>query len=227
MALLVQARRVLHFRAPVQRGESMTEPKLAKVQDNFRALSSVSTSLNTASDELVKAVSILDEALKKLNIGLTVWVTFRSRDLDGLDYDDDQIGYGKVNGKWGIALRRIWGDHATDRHNDEGPWSFGEAPRELRMAGVDGIPKLIETLSQEASSATKKIQEKTQEVRELASVIEHPGKPPAPPAPIVPPKAAPQKPPAPPAPPNADNTNALHSNLMSLNRLIKNSAGDK
>jgi hypothetical protein len=193
------------------------EPKFAKVQANFRALSSVSTSLNTASDELAKAVSVLAEALKKLNVGLTVWVTFRSRDVEEWEYDDDQIGYGKVNGKWGITLRRNWGDIRNDNSGEDGPWLFNEAPREMRLASVDKIPELIEALSREASDTTKRIQEKTQEVRELASVIEHPaGKPPAPPAPVVTPNVTPQKPPAPPAPPNANTT---------LNALLKNIGG--
>jgi hypothetical protein len=175
MTLLAEARRVLQFTAPVGRGGSMTsiEPKFAKVQANFRALSSISTSLNTASDELVKAVSVLDEALKKLNVGLTVWVTFRSRG-DDRGYDLYQTGYGKVNRKWGIALRHIWRDNVTEQHDEEGPWLFSDAPRELRITSVDSIPEAIEALSKEASSVTKKIQEKTQEVRELASVIEHP-----------------------------------------------------
>jgi hypothetical protein len=177
------------------------EPKYAKVQTHFKALSSVSTSLNTASDELVKAVSVLDEALKKLNVGLTVWVTFRSRGVEDWEYDDDQIGYGKVNGKWGITLRRIWGDNRNDNHDDEGPWLFNEAPRDMRLASVDKIPELIEALSKEASDTTKKIQEKTLEVRELARAIEYPEKPPAPPAPVVTPNLTLQKPPAPPAPP--------------------------
>jgi hypothetical protein len=116
----------------------------------------------------------------------------------------------------------------------------------MRLAGVDKIPELIEALGKEASAATKKIQEKTQEVRELASAIEYlgkppappalvvtPQKPPAPPAPVVPPNATVQKPPAPPAPTNA-NTNALSANTAQstnttspLNALLKNNTGGK
>ncbi len=151
----------------------MTDAKIAKIQKHFQALSETASTLNTASDELTKTVAILDEALRKLNVGLTVWVTFRRRDDDDQSnfYDDDQIGYCKVNGTWGIALRRIWGDEAWDRHEEEGPWLFNDASRELRLCSVDMIPEVVEALAKEAADTTKRIQEKTKGVRELAGAI--------------------------------------------------------
>jgi hypothetical protein len=150
----------------------VTNPsKVEKIQTHFKALSSAATSLNTASDDLTKTVSVLDEALRKLNLGLTVWVTV-SRWSEEERVGEDQIGYCKVNGKWGIALRYIWGDHALALDTVDGLWLFNEAPRELRLLGVDKIPELIEALGKEASETTKQVQEKTKQVRELASVIE-------------------------------------------------------
>jgi hypothetical protein len=149
-----------------------SDSKIEKIQTHFKALSSVAHSLNTASDQLTKVVSALDEPLKKLNVGLTVWLTFRRRDVEEWEYDEDQIGYAKVNGKWGIALRRIWGDNRADHFGDEGPWSFNDAPRDMRIAGVDKIPEVIEALGKEAFETTKTIHQKTEEVRELAGVIE-------------------------------------------------------
>jgi hypothetical protein len=150
---------------------SLTDSKIAKIQTHFQSLSSAATSLNAASDELSKIVSVLDEALRKLNIGLNVWVTV-SRWIDELRHGADQIGYCKVNGKWGIALCRSWGDDSVDEDTVEGLWLFNDAPRELRLAGVDKLPEMIEALSKEAFETTKKVQEKTKEVRELTSVIE-------------------------------------------------------
>jgi len=148
------------------------DSKVAKIQIHFQALSQIASSLNTASDELTKTVSTLDESLKKLNVGLNVWVTFRSRgDDEPQMYDEDQIGYCKVNGVWGIALRRIWGDQIRDEHNGDGPWLFNDAAREMRLLSVDKIPEVIEELGKEASKVTKRIQEKTKEVRELADAI--------------------------------------------------------
>jgi prefoldin subunit 5 len=168
----------LKIEAPVWRGGFMSSngSKIEKVQTHFQSLSSVASSLNTASDELTKVVATLDESLKKLNVGLTAWVKFRDRSEapdDPNDYDEDQIGYCKVKGTWGIALRHVWGNPPWDeRHGEEGPWLFNEAPRDMRLQGVDKIPELIEALNKEASETAKKVQAKTEEVRALANVIE-------------------------------------------------------
>jgi prefoldin subunit 5 len=149
------------------------DSKIEKIQLHFQALTSLASALNVASDELSKNVSILDEALKKLNIGLTTWVTFRSQAVEENEYSDDQIGYCKVEGKWGIALRHIWGDYGRDEYGGEtGPWLFNDAPREFRIAAADKIPEVIEALGKEALNTTKKVQEKARQVGELASVIE-------------------------------------------------------
>jgi prefoldin subunit 5 len=145
--------------------------KIEKIQSSFQALSAVASSLNSASDELTKTVTILDEALRKLNIGLTVWVSYANHDVEPGDFDNDQIGYCKLNSKWGIALRREWGDTQRGEYGGEGPWLFNDAPRDMRLKGVDKIPELIAALSVEATETTKKVREKTQEISELASAI--------------------------------------------------------
>ena len=155
-----------------------SDSKVSKIQTQFQALTSVATSLNTASDELTRIVGVLDEALKKLNIGLTVWVTFctwsdeYNQGITNVNrYSCEQIGYCKVNGKWGIALQRVSGDDAGP-DEPEGPWLYNDAPRDMRLESVDKIPEVIEELSKEASKAAKIIQEKTRQVGEFAAVIE-------------------------------------------------------
>lgn len=150
-----------------------TESEVEKIQKHFQALVSIAPSLNTVSDELTQAVAILDEALKKLNIGLSAWVMFCSRGNDDYSeyYDVDQIGYCKVNGNWGIAIQHLWGDEVRDHHNSEGPWLFKDASREMRVQAVDKIPELIEELSKVAAKTQKKIQEKTKQVRDLAVAV--------------------------------------------------------
>ncbi len=169
----VDSRKIFKFTTLVERGGFMAsgEPKVAKIQTHFQALSEIAISLNTASDELTKVIGELDEALKKLNIGLSVWVTFASRGIEDWEFDDDQIGYTKIQGKWGIALRHMWGDHRDDSYFDEGPWLFNDGPRDLRLRSTDKIPDVIEALAKEAFDTTKNVQQKTQEVRELANVI--------------------------------------------------------
>lgn len=149
-----------------------TDSKIAKIQTHFQALSSLAPELNAASDDLTQAVALLDEALKKLNIGLPVWVAFRFGAEPPL-YHTEQIGYDKVGSKWGIALRCLWGNEDIDDHNEDGPWLFNEAPRDMRLYAVDKIPEVIELLGKAAFDTTKKIQEKAQEVRQFADAIEN------------------------------------------------------
>src|SRR5882762_10574436 len=89
-----------------------SDAKLQKIQTHFQALTETASSLNASSDELTRVVGILDEALKKLNVGLTVWVTFLTWAEEPPRYNYEQIGYCKVNNKWGIALHRVFGDEA-------------------------------------------------------------------------------------------------------------------
>jgi hypothetical protein len=149
-----------------------SDSKFDNVPLQFKALTSAAASLNTASQELSKVIDVLDEALKKLHIGLTVWSAFRYRDVEQPEYDQDEIGYSKVDGTWGITLRRVWGNLERDEEHESGPWHFNDAPRNLRLAGVDAIPNLIEALFNEAVATTKQVHAKTEKVRELASVIE-------------------------------------------------------
>jgi len=151
------------------------DSKTEKVQTHFQVLSKTASSLNIASDGLTQTVLILNDALKKLNIGLTVWVVVRAdcAEDEPYIYDHDEIGYCKVNGVWGIALQHVWGNASRDEEAKDGPWLFNDAPREMRLACVDKIPDLIEALSKEALKTTKRVQEKTNEVRAIAEVIQN------------------------------------------------------
>lgn len=158
----------------------MGDSKIEKVQNSFKALSAIASSLNSASDELTKVVVILDESLRKLNIGLEVWVDYADYAIDpNQEYDADQIGYCKVNSLWGIYLRHIRGLYHFDNSCQiEGPWLFNDAPRDMRLRSVDAIPELIEELNKKASETAAKLEQKTDEVRALAEVIGRLAKPP-------------------------------------------------
>ena len=154
---------------------SSNDSKNENVQIQFKVLATVASSLNTASNEFAKSVVILDESLKPLNIGLSVWVPFAF--LEGLehpDYDQDEIGYSKVNGTWGLAIRSIRGREGREGEAFEhvtGPWLFNEAAREMRIHSVEKIPDVIKALIEKASETTKRIQQKTKEVRALTEAI--------------------------------------------------------
>lgn len=150
----------------------VTDPKLLDAFKNFSNLSTATSILNKASGELAAAVSQLDDMLQGLNIGLTAWVTFRSQDCEPPEYDDDQLGYAKVSGKWGLAIQRIYGDPSQDREDIVGPWLFNDASRELRLLAVDKIPDLLELLAKVAAKTAERVEEKTRHVRVVTSAVQ-------------------------------------------------------
>jgi hypothetical protein len=148
----------------------LSDPKFLSVLKNFGTLSASASEVNKASSELASAVSQLDEMLKRLNLGVTAWVVIRSRAAEPPEYDDYELGYARVNSKWGLAIRRIHGD--PDHEDIEGPWAFNDAKRELRIGAVDKIPGLLEKLAQKTADTAEMLTEKTRQVLEFSSAIE-------------------------------------------------------
>lgn len=146
------------------------DPKLTKLQDSFRKLASTATALNRASDELTHIVNVLEEALQKLNVGVSVWVSCEKWSNED-QWGEIQIGYVKIAKKWGIALQTVTGDHYSGEPDFDGPWAFGDSARELRIEAVEHLPKLIQKLSEEAGRTTAKLTSTLAEVKELTKAI--------------------------------------------------------
>jgi hypothetical protein len=151
---------------------SLIDPLLVDASKNFSNLSKATSILNKASGELASAISQLDEMLQNLNIGLTAWITFRSRETESPEYDNDQLGYAKVSGKWGLAIQRIYGDPSQGQEDVVGPWLFNDASRELRLLAVDKIPELLELLANVAAKTAERVEEKTRHVRVVTSAVQ-------------------------------------------------------
>jgi hypothetical protein len=147
-------------------------PAAEKAQASYLQLAAAAADLNAASDTLGTPISDLDAALKRLNLGIVDWVTFASRADGGSgDYDNDQIGYAKINGKWGLAIRNIQGnDNSAYDHRSE-EWLFGDAPRAMRVGAVGKIPDLIDQLTKKAAETTQHIIKKAAEAKEIAIAI--------------------------------------------------------
>ena len=113
----------------------------------------------------------LDEALKSLNLGVSAWhqVAANEDPLDGSYWSRD-IGYARVRSKWGIAIRKTWGNHFYDDHNEE-QWLFADAPRWMCVESVGKLPDLFDDLIKRTEETTGKIKAKTSEAKELAAAI--------------------------------------------------------
>jgi hypothetical protein len=113
----------------------------------------------------------LEQALEKLNLGISTWVTITGDEYDNGFYWSRDLGYAKVNGTWGIALRTLDGHHANDEGDKIEEWLFNDAPRWLRVEGVGKFPELLEKLTKQADDFAEKIRKKAAEAGELVSVI--------------------------------------------------------
>jgi len=153
----------------------MSDPTLAeRVTSSFSKLTTIATDLNSVSDELGKSVAQVDFALKNLNIGIPVWIPIRSWDggeIEDYDYWSEDIGYSKINNKWGISIRRVVGNHRDPDRETTEEWLFADSPRALRLEAIDKIPDLLEKLSEQAAFAIKKIHAKLADVQAVAAAV--------------------------------------------------------
>lgn len=145
-----------------------------RVSSSFSQLYCVAADLNAVSDELGRSVAHIDDALKKLNLGITVWVKISG--WSGGRFDEEaffteDIGYARVGNKWGISLRKVEGNHRDPDDADVESWLFNDAPRALRLSAIDKIPELLEKLSSEAAKATAMIQKKLADAQAVAAAV--------------------------------------------------------
>jgi hypothetical protein len=144
--------------------KASNEALAKRVHDSCRQLAEVAPTLNSASDRLGVSVSKLEDHIKPLGLGVTSWVPFSSwHSQDGFQYSFEEIGYAKIGGKWGIAIRTRSGNEAYPE-DDGDSWAFNEAPRDLRVRAVAKIPDLLEKLIKDTASMAKTVAESADQV---------------------------------------------------------------
>ena len=155
---------------PIKQGPQA--PLTERVQASYKQLSLAANSLNAASDELGKAISVLDAALQKLNLGVSAWAQLSGNEDPGTGtWWNRSVGYTKIRDKWGIALRTAGGNYNFPDDDSEELWLFNDAPRWMRIEAVGKIPDLLEALLKEAEETTKKIKSRTTQAHELAAAM--------------------------------------------------------
>jgi len=147
-------------------GDSLAE----RVQSSYLQLSAVASDLNAVSDQLGKYIAEVDDALKRLNLGVSVWVTIEGNE-DGPFYWTEDLGYSKIDAKWGITLRTVSGNYARDNEESIEAWLFNDAPRPLRMSAISKVPELLRKLSEEAVETTKKIKNSLKEAEQVVAAL--------------------------------------------------------
>lgn len=131
------------------------------------ALSSVSESLNKASDALAKRISDVESALKGYHLGVTAWVEV-SRNIGDAYERVHSVGYGKHEGNWGL-LAATFIDEDPDATWQE--YFLREAPRDLRLECVDKIPELLRKLVENAQKVAKQAAGKAETLGQIATIL--------------------------------------------------------
>jgi len=156
---------------PIEDNGSLSE-KLERIKKSVQKLPATATSLNSASDELAQSVNELDAVLKRFSLGVPAWVISASHGPEGtFGYDLEEIGYAKISGRWGVAIRTRRGDERFDESEEVEQWVFNEAPRFLRVAAANKIPELLEELITKASKMAESISEKVNDVRVVTAAM--------------------------------------------------------
>jgi hypothetical protein len=141
------------------------------IQSSFKRLSAAASNLNAVSDELGKSVEELESSLQKLNLGVTHWVSFEQIEENNGVYWVKEVGYAKIGGTWGVALREA-SVHATSGDIEiHDQWLFKDAPRELRIASIDALPDLLAKLARKAEATASRIAVKVDRAREVAEAL--------------------------------------------------------
>jgi len=136
---------------------------------NLKNLSSLSKSLNEASDALSKQIARIEAALNELKLGLTVWVVIsRSFSETGEHSYQESLGYGKSAGKWGLL-------YATEENDDPDSWSavsLRDAPRLEKIDAVKKLPVLLEAIESKAREVTRLATEQAAQIAEVAAMLD-------------------------------------------------------
>ncbi|MCY4659086.1 MAG: hypothetical protein OXF93_04630 [Acidobacteria bacterium] len=142
-----------------------------RVSKAFGTLASSAAELNTVSDELAVPIRAIDAVLQKLNLGVSEWVPFWTQRSDEHEYVQQRsLGYGKISGDWGLAIRTYAGFYADDQPSVE-EWLFNDAPRSYRLEAVEKIPDLLDALSETARKTTQDLKAKVALTQQVSTTI--------------------------------------------------------
>jgi hypothetical protein len=135
--------------------------------DGFDDLAVVAHRLNSSSDDLNAALRRIEARINALALGIERFVpilstrawTEQSNELRIREWDEDQLGYGRIGDGWGLLTRTAhFCDDPTMSGDAEDTWDFGDekpllrASREIRIKAVAAIPELLKELKSQADA---------------------------------------------------------------------------
>jgi len=143
----------------------------------FERLAPLAARLNEESDTLNDLIEEVEAKIRKLNVGLTVWL---ERPLARVDepptngqwgelqhHSEVQLGVAKIRGRWKLVIRRQHVELGLYQGDPDCPWTkrydigelepLLEAPRDYRVEAVRVLPELLAQLADRAESAVRTI----------------------------------------------------------------------
>lgn len=150
--------------------EAVIAAETKKTPSQIEALSDTAKNINKASRRLTEAIDQVNAALKKLNMGIPVWMpTWSGPDIPGQVQESEEIGYAKLKGKWGVCIRlsvELGGPEP-----DVTEWHFEDAPRELRLRNIRYLHQLVVAMNEQGNKAANAIDKEAVEAEKLAGIL--------------------------------------------------------
>ena len=154
----------------VHMSEAVIAAEAKKKPSPLETLSDTAKNINTASRRLTEAVDQVNAALKKLNMGIPVWIpTWSGPDIPGQVQESEEIGYAKLKGKWGVCIRLSVELGGPDPDVTE--WHFEDAPRELRLRNIKYLQGLVVAMNEQGNEAANAIDKEAAEAEKLAAML--------------------------------------------------------
>lgn len=143
-----------------------------RLKKSLPKLQAAAAKLNEASDHLNNSADRFNTALRPMGLGISSWFKFAGEQNNEHGfYWSEEIGYTKLSGKWGLAIRSTSHDYAGESEADVDTWAFKDAPRSLRVKAAPYIPDLLEQLIEDAARTTKEVVEHSTYIESLTETI--------------------------------------------------------
>jgi len=141
------------------------------VPPTIEEISAAAADVNSASNELGKAIEALENFLAVKNIGVPAWVRVKGWENPDGQYWRRELGYDRFENDWHIGIRETHGHEAYPEHESVYRWQFNNSPRKARISSADKLPELLNELIKEATRTARRLRDKSGEVRAFAATL--------------------------------------------------------
>ena len=146
-------------------------PPTDRITASFKNLVVSSDELVSATGDLQKVIDAFEKHLNSIKPHVATWHELSGNDAPDGRYWHRDIGYAKVEGRWGIALRDVKGYYSAPDDEDFEVWLFKDAPQWMQIETVGKLPDLLDAIVKRTQDTTKKLRSKTEEARKLAEAL--------------------------------------------------------